>query len=94
MEQVGSKLIGLLHESLPHATTFGLLVNSTNPNVQRQIADVQAAAKPLGVDVQVVKIGQPRELEGAFTALAGQRVSGLVVGADPFLVIWLPRSSI
>ncbi len=84
VEQVSSKLIGLLHELLPHATTFGLLVNSTNPNAQRQIADTQAAAKSLGVQVQVVKIKQPRELEEAFTSLAGQRVSGLVVGADPF----------
>ncbi len=73
VEQVSSKLIGLLHELLPHATTFGLLVNSTNPNVQRQIADTQVAAKSLGVQVQVAKIEQPRELAGAFTSLAGQR---------------------
>jgi ABC-type uncharacterized transport system substrate-binding protein len=82
VEQVTSKLLGLLHELLPHATTFGLLVNSTNPNVQRDCR-YSSRGKVSCVQIQVVKIGQPRELEGAFTSLAGQRVSGLVVGADP-----------
>ena len=49
VEQLGSKMLGLLHELVPNATRLGYLVNPANPNTLRQVADTQAAAQTLGV---------------------------------------------
>jgi putative tryptophan/tyrosine transport system substrate-binding protein len=41
---LGSKRFGLLRELVPTATTFGFLVDPSNPNAAPEIADMQAAA--------------------------------------------------
>ena len=83
VEQLGSKMLGLLRELVPNATTFGLLINPKNPNASRQIADTQAAAKALRVRLQIVSAAQPDDIDKAFASLAEQRVGGLVLGGDP-----------
>ena len=45
---LGAKRLGLLHELVPAAGTFGLLVNSNNPNAEGLIKDLQAAGPPWG----------------------------------------------
>jgi putative ABC transport system substrate-binding protein len=83
VEQLGSKMLGLLHELVPNARTFGLLVNPNNPNAPRQIADTQAAAQTLGVQLHIVNAARPADFDKAFVTLAERRVGGLVLGADP-----------
>jgi putative ABC transport system substrate-binding protein len=83
VEQLGSKMLGLLRELAPNATTFGLLINPKNPNASRQIADTQAAAQALRTQLQIVNAAQPGDLDKAFASLAERRVGGLVLGADP-----------
>jgi hypothetical protein len=38
---VGTKRLGLLHELMPAASTFALLVNPTNPNLERASRDLK-----------------------------------------------------
>jgi putative ABC transport system substrate-binding protein len=83
VEQLGSKMLGLLRELAPNATAFGFLVNPSNPNTPRQIADAQAAAHALRVQLLIVDVAKPGDFDNAFASLAGQRVGGLVLGADP-----------
>jgi putative ABC transport system substrate-binding protein len=83
VEQLGSKMLGLLHELVPNATRLGYLVNPRNPNTPRQVADTQAAAQTLGVELDIVNASQPGDLEKAFATLTERRVSGLVLSADP-----------
>jgi putative tryptophan/tyrosine transport system substrate-binding protein len=45
---LGSKRFGLLRELVPTATTFGFLVDRSNPNAAPEMADMQAAANILG----------------------------------------------
>jgi ABC-type uncharacterized transport system substrate-binding protein len=47
--------------------------------------DVTAAASAIGVDIDVVRASDSREIEVAFATLVRNRADALVVGADSFL---------
>jgi putative ABC transport system substrate-binding protein len=81
--EVWPKRLKLLCELVPRTRVLGLLVNpGTTPN--RQIQDVQQAARTKGVQLHVLKAGTDTELGTAFTSLVPLQVGGLVVGTDPF----------
>jgi putative tryptophan/tyrosine transport system substrate-binding protein len=48
---LSSKRLSLLHELVPKASTFGLLVDPTNPNTNIETADMQAGRRPARVQV-------------------------------------------
>ena len=81
---VGAKRLGLLRELVPAASIFALLVNPTNPNAEIVSSDLQAAARTLDLQVQVLRASTEREIDDAFAALVQQRVGALVVGPDAF----------
>jgi len=83
--ELGAKLLGLLRELLPTAARIGLMVNPTNPNVEGVTKDVTAAALATGVQIEVVRASDSREIEVAFATLVRNRADALVVGADSFL---------
>jgi ABC-type uncharacterized transport system substrate-binding protein len=53
--EAGPKKLQLLHELVPTATIIGLLVNPANPNNEIRSNDMQAAARILGVEVDVLR---------------------------------------
>jgi putative ABC transport system substrate-binding protein len=58
--EVGPKLLELLHELRPTATIMALLVNPTNPVVAEPNArDMQVAARILGFQLHVLHATQP-----------------------------------
>jgi putative tryptophan/tyrosine transport system substrate-binding protein len=81
---LGAKRLGLLHDLVPKAEIVGLLVNQNTSQGQGQIGDVQQAARDLGLGLVVLNGGSDEDLEAASTSLAQQRVTALMVGADPF----------
>ena len=83
VEQLGSKMLGLLRELVPYATKCGISVNPDTPSSGRQLADTQAAARTLGVDLEIVNASQPGDLEKAFATLTERRVGGLVAECGP-----------
>ena len=52
--ELAAKRLGLLHELLPGAARFALLVNPTNPNAQANIAEASAAASAIGAQFEVL----------------------------------------
>jgi putative ABC transport system substrate-binding protein len=81
---VGAKRLGLLHELVPTASTFALLVNPTNANAESLTIDVQAAAHTLGKQILALPASTEREIDGHFATLDQQRVSALIVAPDAF----------
>jgi putative tryptophan/tyrosine transport system substrate-binding protein len=81
---LGAKRLGLLHDLVPKVEIVGLLVNQNTSQGQGQIGDVQQAARDLGLGLVVLNGGSDEDLEAASTSLAQQRVTALMVGADPF----------
>jgi putative ABC transport system substrate-binding protein len=81
---LGAKRLGLLHDLVPKAELVGLLVNQNTSQGQGQIRDVQQAARDLGLGLVVLNGGSDEDLEAASASLTQQRVTALMVGADPF----------
>jgi putative ABC transport system substrate-binding protein len=83
--EIGPKLLELMREVLPAATSMALLVNQTNPNTEAQATNLQAVARTLGLALHVLRVSNERELDAAFAALKQLKAEGLVVGGDPYL---------
>jgi putative ABC transport system substrate-binding protein len=80
--ELASKKLELLHELVPRAAVFALLVNPRNPNSKTLIADMQAAARALGVKLLVVNAANAPDLDAAFATIVQQRADALVIGTD------------
>jgi len=86
--ELAPKRLGLLRDLVPNAAIIGFLINSTNPNAEADIADMQSAARSVGQQIRIFNAGSERELEPLFSTFARERINALVVGADPYLVLW------
>ena len=82
--ELGPKLLELLHDSAPKATIMALLVNSTNPNLETQSRDLQAAALKLGLQPHVVNASTERDFDAVFAKLHELRADALMIVQDPF----------
>jgi ABC-type uncharacterized transport system substrate-binding protein len=84
--EVAPKRLELLHEIMPMATTFALLINSSNPTLAEPTTkDIRASARALAVQLHVGSASTDNEIDDAFASLANLRVGGLVIGSDPFV---------
>jgi putative tryptophan/tyrosine transport system substrate-binding protein len=77
--ELGPKRLQLLHELIPNAAMFGVLADPGFPD-QSTIADLQAAALTLGLQLVVVNAGTDSDLETAFASFSQQRVGAVLVG--------------
>ena len=85
--EVTAKRLGLLRELLPKATRIGVLVNPTNVEItEGTVKDVNAAADPLGVQIEVLNASNGNEIDAAFTTLESHRADGVLIGANAFFV--------
>jgi putative tryptophan/tyrosine transport system substrate-binding protein len=83
--ELGPKRLELLHELVPAATMMAALVNPSDPIRAETISrDLQAAARALGLQLQVLYAGSDRDFDGVFTSLARLQAGGLVIGSEPF----------
>jgi len=84
--EVAPKLLELLHEVIPTATTMAALVNPTNPNADTLSRSLEAAARTLGLQLHLVKASTESDIETTLVTLAELRASGLVIPSDVFLI--------
>jgi putative ABC transport system substrate-binding protein len=84
--EVAPKLLELLHEVIPTATTMAALVNPTNPNADTLSRSLQVAARTLGLQLHVLKASTESDIETAFVTLAELHASGLVIPSDVFII--------
>jgi putative ABC transport system substrate-binding protein len=82
--ELGPKRLQLLHELIPNAAAFGVLVDPAYPVTPSIIADLQAAARTLGLQLVIVNAGTDRDLELAFAAFSQQRVGAVLVSNSNF----------
>jgi putative tryptophan/tyrosine transport system substrate-binding protein len=79
------KRLHLLHELLPTATVMALLVNPSSPALAESAArEVQAAARPLGLQLQILRASTKREFDTVFATMLQLRASALVIAIDSF----------
>jgi putative tryptophan/tyrosine transport system substrate-binding protein len=82
VELVGKRL-GILHELLPNATGFALLVNPASSIAETVIRSAQTAAAAVGRKLEVFDAGSNRDIDIAFASLVQNRMDAVLVGPDP-----------
>jgi putative ABC transport system substrate-binding protein len=81
---LAEKRLQLLHDLVPKAELFALLVNPASPVSEPQTRDAQAAANSLGVRLTVVNAVTENDFDQVFASLGQQHAGALIVSADPF----------
>jgi putative ABC transport system substrate-binding protein len=76
------KRIELAHELVPTATVIAVLVNPTDPLADFEVRDAQAAARTLGLQLQVLRASTEAEIDDAFTAVIEKRAGVFVIATS------------
>lgn len=83
--ELGPKRLEVLHELVPTATIIAVLVNPSDPTrADNIVRGLQAAAHSLGLQLRVLQASTEHEIDTVFASLTQRRVSGLVIGGEPF----------
>jgi putative ABC transport system substrate-binding protein len=86
-EELTAKRLGLLRELVPAATRVAVLVNSANAAATpTMLPDLEAAARAMGLQIQVVNANTSREIDAAFATFTRVRPDALFVTGGPFLL--------
>jgi putative ABC transport system substrate-binding protein len=80
---VTPKRVELMHELLPKAKRFAVLVNPSNQaNIDMTAKGSDGSARALGLQLHYLNASTEREIESAFEKLRQLEVGGLIVAAD------------
>jgi putative tryptophan/tyrosine transport system substrate-binding protein len=81
-----SKRLDLLRELMPAANRVAVLVNPSNVgNTATTLKDVEAAARMMGLQIQIFKATTHQEIDAVFASLRIEKLDALFVGNDAFL---------
>jgi len=80
------KRLELLKEAVPSLKAVALLTNPANPASPSSITEAQIAARRLGLDVRLVEVRDPAELEPALASIARQHATGVALVPGTFLL--------
>jgi putative ABC transport system substrate-binding protein len=83
--EIVAKQLGLLKETIPKIRRVAILSNPANAYHQLAIREANVAARSLGVQLQLLEARGPNEFDGAFAAMAKERVGALLVLSDAVL---------
>ena len=78
------KRLGILHQLVPQAETIAALLNPNFPSYERQLRDVQEAARAMGLKIHVLRAATDREIDTGFETVAQEHIAAITVAADPF----------
>jgi putative tryptophan/tyrosine transport system substrate-binding protein len=82
--EVSRKRLEFMHELLPRAGAFAVVVNPTSPTAGSQLMNLHAAAESLRVQLAVVHASTEAEFDAAFEAVPRLQAGGLVFTSDPY----------
>jgi putative ABC transport system substrate-binding protein len=87
--ELGAKRLELLRELVPGAARVAVLVDPANAvSTESTLREVDAAARAMGLQIQVFNANSSREIDAAFATLVNERPDALFVGASAF---WIDR---
>jgi putative tryptophan/tyrosine transport system substrate-binding protein len=81
--EIDAKRLGLMHELLPKATRFAVLVNPGSVAITEPTTKaLKEAARALGLEALFFNASNPREIDAAFSAFARERADALFIAGD------------
>jgi putative tryptophan/tyrosine transport system substrate-binding protein len=82
---LAAKRLELMREVVPGARHFAMLTNGSNPSNVLETTEIKAAARSLGLELDLAEIQRAEDIAPAVEGLKGQ-VDALYVSADPVLI--------
>jgi ABC-type uncharacterized transport system substrate-binding protein len=82
--ELEGKRLELLREVAPRVARVAFLTYGTDLTTQTGIKEARDAGQRLGIRVQPLRIGDPKELEGAFSAMVKERADAVAI--QPLLI--------
>jgi putative ABC transport system substrate-binding protein len=83
--ELAAKRLELLRELVPKANRVAVLVNpKSTANAATTLRDVEAAARAIGLQIQVFNASTSREIDAAFASFARDGADACFVSPDPF----------
>jgi putative ABC transport system substrate-binding protein len=79
VSELSGKWLELLTEAVPEVTHIAVLVQPSNPMTAGMVRDVERVARTFGVQLHVVEVWRPGELERAFDTATRQGAGALLV---------------
>ena len=85
VQEVAAKRLRLLHDLVPKAVRFAVLINPANvSSAESTLREVKAAASSIGLQIQLRSATTIGEIDAAFAALAREPPDALFVAPDAF----------
>jgi putative ABC transport system substrate-binding protein len=82
-QEVAAKRLRLLHDLVPKAVRFAVLLNPANSSsAESTLRDVQEAASTMGLQIHVLNATTNGEIDAAFATLAREHSDALFVAPD------------
>jgi ABC-type uncharacterized transport system substrate-binding protein len=84
--ELGAKRLELLRDLLPKASRIASLVNPADVTLtETHLKDVNAAARAMGLQIQVYNADTSAEINAAFETMGRERPDAVLVATTPFL---------
>ena len=80
--EINTKRLELLKQVVPHVARVALLVNPANASTRPSLLAMRATSEALKVELHVVAVSTPGELESAFARLANEKADSIMVLQD------------
>jgi len=84
--EMGPKRLDLARQLVPNATAVAMLINPRFPTASAEAREVQNAARPVGIQINLLNASTESEVDTAFTTIVQQKSGALIIGTDPFLL--------
>ena len=84
--ELAVKRLEVIRELLPHTRTVAMIVNPNYPGAESEMAEVEAAGRSIGLQIQKATAGDAPALETAFATINQMGVDAVTVGTDGFFV--------
>ena len=82
--ELAAKRLELLRELVPGIQSCGGALSPANDaNTEATLKDVKAAARTMGLQIQVINANNSREIDAAFAAFGRERPDAVFVGSGP-----------
>ena len=85
VSEIDAKRFGLMHELLPKATRFAVLINPADATASAATSRaLKDAARTLGLNILFLNASTPAEIDAAFAGLARERSDALFIAPEGF----------
>ena len=85
--ELGGKRLELLKEIIPRVSRMAVLADAVDPAHVKSIERIDAVARSLGVQIQILNVKKPEEIENAFTSMVRGNAGALSMQTSAMFVL-------